>query len=88
MAARLTPNNTENNKTWSRLPLAKASTTLDGMMPMFQELVYGAAGLGGKSKPTLRYQGTGQPFTLVVIPEVGPVRGFPRGLDVMSCPAS
>ncbi|PIS28886.1 MAG: hypothetical protein COT43_05315 [Candidatus Marinimicrobia bacterium CG08_land_8_20_14_0_20_45_22] len=41
---------------------------------MFQQLVY---------DKVLFYQGSGEPFTLV-ISDNGPIRGFPRGLDVMS----
>lgn len=39
---------------------------------IFQQLVYSDVGL---------YQGTGAPFTLVPS-DIGPIRGFPRGLDV------
>ncbi len=41
---------------------------------MFQQLVYDQIGL---------YQGTGEPFTLSPS-AVGPIRGFPRGLDVQA----
>ncbi|HPN74714.1 MAG TPA: DUF3160 domain-containing protein [Candidatus Marinimicrobia bacterium] len=41
---------------------------------MFQQLVY---------KKVLLYQGSGEPFTMVMS-IIGPIRGFPRGLDVMS----
>jgi hypothetical protein len=41
---------------------------------MFQQLVYNRVG---------RYFGAGRPFTLVMS-EDGPIRGFPRGLDVMA----
>jgi hypothetical protein len=41
---------------------------------MFQQLVY---------KSVLFYQGSGNPFTLVYS-DAGPIRGFPRGLDVMA----
>ncbi|MFH2025430.1 MAG: DUF3160 domain-containing protein [bacterium] len=41
---------------------------------MFQQLVY---------KEVLFYQGSGDPFTLVRS-DAGPIRGFPRGLDVMA----
>ncbi|MEA1924253.1 MAG: DUF3160 domain-containing protein [Candidatus Altiarchaeota archaeon] len=42
---------------------------------MFQNLVYGYVS---------RYLGEDEPFTMVFIDGVGPARGFPRGLDVMS----
>jgi Protein of unknown function (DUF3160) len=45
--------------------------------------VYGAAGLG-KHKPGFRHSGTGKPFTMEELPEPGPTRAFPRGLDVMA----
>lgn len=41
---------------------------------MFQQLVY---------NKVLLYQGSGEPFTLVYS-LAGPIRGFPRGLDVMA----
>jgi hypothetical protein len=47
---------------------------------MFQELVYGKKG----NKVILRYTGKGNPFTMEVIPAGGPVRAFPRGLDVLA----
>lgn len=47
---------------------------------LFQELVYGRKG----DKVVLRYTGKGKPFTMEVIPAGGPVRAFPRGLDVMA----
>ena len=47
---------------------------------MFQELVYGRKG----EKVILRYTGKGKPFTMEVVPAAGPVRAFPRGLDVMA----
>jgi hypothetical protein len=47
---------------------------------MFQQLVYGRKG----DKVILRYTGNGKPFTMEVIPAGGPVRAFPRGLDVMA----
>ena len=43
---------------------------------MFQELVYG--------KERLIYVGKEQPFTMENIPNVGPARAFPRGLDVLA----
>jgi hypothetical protein len=46
---------------------------------MFQQLVYGKK----DDKIILRYTGKGKPFTMEVIAE-GPVRAFPRGLDVMA----
>ncbi len=42
---------------------------------MFQNLVFGYV---------TNYLGDGEPFTMVFIDGVGPARGFPRGLDVMS----
>ena len=50
---------------------------------IFQELVYGAKGLG-KNKPDFAYTGTGKPFTMEILPDLGPTRAFPRGLDVMA----
>jgi hypothetical protein len=47
---------------------------------MFQELVYGKKG----EKIILKYEGKGKPFTMEVVPAAGPVRAFPRGLDVMA----
>lgn len=47
---------------------------------MFQELVYGKKG----DKVILKYEGKGKPFTMEVVPAAGPVRAFPRGLDVMA----
>lgn len=47
---------------------------------MLQELVYGKKG----GKVILRYTGKGKPFTMEVIPAGGPVRAFPRGLDVLA----
>ena len=41
---------------------------------MFQQLVYDKVDY---------YQGSGDPFTLVLTPN-GPIRGFPRGLDIMT----
>jgi len=43
---------------------------------MFQQLVYG--------KKEMVYTGQGKPFTMEYIPNVGPARAFPRGLDVMA----
>ena len=43
---------------------------------MFQELVYGVK--------ELKYKGKGKPFTMEFIPNVGPARAFPRGLDIMA----
>jgi len=43
---------------------------------MFQELVWG--------KKNMLYTGQGKPFTMENIPNVGPARAFPRGLDVMA----
>lgn len=47
---------------------------------MFQELVYGRK----RDKVILKYTGKGNPFTMEVIPAGGPVRAFPRGLDIMA----
>jgi hypothetical protein len=47
---------------------------------MFQELVYKRKG----DKVILKYTGKAKPFTLEVIPAAGPVRAFPRGLDVLA----
>jgi hypothetical protein len=47
---------------------------------IFQELVYGKK----NNKVILKYMGRGKPFTMEVIPGVGPVRAFPRGLDVLA----
>ncbi|UCE40359.1 MAG: DUF3160 domain-containing protein [Candidatus Aminicenantes bacterium] len=47
---------------------------------VFQELTYRRKG----DKVILRYTGQGRPFTMEVIPAGGPVRAFPRGLDVMA----
>jgi len=41
---------------------------------IFQNLVFG--------KENLRYLGNGKPFTMEMIPNRGPARAFPRGLDV------
>jgi len=43
---------------------------------IFQELVHG-------SVPFL-FTGSGKPFTMEVLPNIGPARAFPRGLDVMA----
>jgi len=52
---------------------------------IFQELVFGVKDLGPEgSRMILRYTGSGRPFTLEYIPNVGPARAFPRGLDVMA----
>jgi len=47
---------------------------------MFQQLVFGRQG----KKVILRYKGSGQPFTMEVLPNVGPARAFPRGLDILA----
>lgn len=47
---------------------------------MFQELVYGIKG----GKEVLKYKGKEKPFTMEFIPNVGPARAFPRGLDIFS----
>jgi hypothetical protein len=41
----------------------------------FQELVFTRVG---------NYLGTGDPFTMINVPPFGPIRGFPRGLDIMA----
>ncbi len=52
---------------------------------MFQELVFGVKDLGPQGeKMILRYTGSGRPFTMEYIPNVGPARAFPRGLDIMA----
>jgi len=43
---------------------------------MFQQLVYGIK--------ELKYKGKDKPFTMEFIPNVGPARAFPRGLDILS----
>ena len=43
---------------------------------MFQQLVFGAK--------NMTYQGDGRPFTMEFIPNVGPARAFPRGLDILA----
>ncbi|HAJ31905.1 MAG TPA: hypothetical protein DCK79_00790 [Candidatus Atribacteria bacterium] len=45
---------------------------------MFQELVFGVKG----EKIIMRYNGDKEPFTMEIIPNFGPVRAFPRGLDI------
>jgi len=45
---------------------------------MFQELVFGAK----DEKVIMQYTGDKKPFTMEVIPNFGPVRAFPRGLDI------
>ncbi|GAH25839.1 unnamed protein product, partial [marine sediment metagenome] len=47
---------------------------------MFQELVYGIK----DRKEILKYKGEEKPFTMEVIPNVGPARAFPRGLDILA----
>ncbi len=47
---------------------------------MFQELVFGRK----DTVEILKYTGKGKPFTMEVIPRVGPVRAFPRGLDILA----
>jgi hypothetical protein len=47
---------------------------------MFQELVFGLK----RKKRILTYTGSGEPFTMEVLPVVGPARAFPRGLDVLA----
>jgi len=43
---------------------------------VFQQMVYGVKGM--------EYQGNNNPFTMEIIPNAGPVRAFPRGLDIMT----
>jgi len=53
---------------------------------IFQQLVYGIT-VRDKDKERLlefRYKGTGNPFTMEIIERVGPVRAFPRGLDILA----
>lgn len=45
---------------------------------MFQELVFGVKG----EKVIMKYTGDKKPFTMEIIPNFGPVRAFPRGLDI------
>jgi archaellum component FlaC len=45
---------------------------------MFQELVFGVK----DEKVTMQYTGDKKPFTMEIIPNFGPVRAFPRGLDI------
>ena len=47
---------------------------------MFQELVFGRKG----EENILLYTGTGKPFTMEHVPNIGPARAFPRGLDIMA----
>lgn len=47
---------------------------------MFQELVYGIR----DGKEILKYKGKEKPFTMEFIPNVGPARAFPRGLDILA----
>jgi len=43
---------------------------------MFQQLVFGVK--------RMTYKGGRRPFTMEIIPYVGPVRAFPRGLDILA----
>ena len=45
---------------------------------MFQELVFGVK----DEKIIMQYTGDKKPFTMEIIPNIGPVRAFPRGLDI------
>ena len=45
---------------------------------IFQELVFGVKG----EKIIMQYTGDKKPFTMEIIPNFGPVRAFPRGLDI------
>ena len=45
---------------------------------MFQELVFGVKG----EKIIMQYTSDKKPFTMEIIPNFGPVRAFPRGLDI------
>jgi len=43
---------------------------------IFQQLVFGIK--------RMTFKGRGKPFTMEIIPYVGPVRAFPRGLDILA----
>jgi len=45
---------------------------------MFQELVFGVK----DEKIIMQYTGDKKPFTMEIIPNFGPIRAFPRGLDI------
>lgn len=45
---------------------------------MFQELVFGVK----DEKIIMQYTGDKKPFTMEITPNIGPVRAFPRGLDI------
>jgi len=45
---------------------------------MFQELVFGVK----DEKVTMQYTADKKPFTMEIIPNFGPARAFPRGLDI------
>ncbi|MFO7867357.1 MAG: DUF3160 domain-containing protein [Candidatus Aminicenantes bacterium] len=47
---------------------------------MFQQLVFHTQ----DGKAVLKHTGSGEPFTMEAVPGYGPVRAFPRGLDVMA----
>lgn len=47
---------------------------------MFQQLVFAIK----DTVEILKYKGSGEPFTMEVFPRVGPVRAFPRGLDILA----
>ncbi|MFW6136932.1 MAG: DUF3160 domain-containing protein [Candidatus Aminicenantaceae bacterium] len=47
---------------------------------MFQQLVFHTQ----DGKAVLEHTGSGEPFTMETVPGFGPVRAFPRGLDVMA----
>jgi hypothetical protein len=52
---------------------------------IFQELVFGVKDFGQQGRTMiLTYTGSGRPFTMENIPNVGPARAFPRGLDIMA----
>ena len=64
--------------------LMKALASTKGMRLMGQRYIPDSYMMGRLVYPTVgRYEGKGKPFTLV-ISAGGPIRGFPRGLDVMA----
>ena len=64
--------------------LAKALALTQGMRLMGQRYIPDSYMMGRAVYPTVgKFTGTGQPFTLVRS-QGGPIRGFPRGLDVMA----
>jgi len=64
--------------------LARALALTQGMRLLGQRFVPDSYVLGRMVYPSVRaFVGEGTPFTLVASP-AGPIRGFPRGLDVMT----